>query len=144
MDLLKGRWKGVFIPGEEYGDDQGEETVFMLFIEEEKDNQFKGKSVDYDGYGENYHPASIQGYVQGKFISFTKQYPFLYDVNNKNEALFYKDEKHPEIHYEGEYDPGLKKFSGEWEMVTHIIEMGENDLEQLLRGSWEMRKDTRD
>lgn len=141
---LKGRWKGIFILGEEYGDNEGDEKTFILFIEEEKDDKFKGKSVDYEGYGENYNPASINGYVQGSFISFIKQYPFLYEVNENNESIYNREEKHPEIHYEGQYDLKEKKFSGTWEMVIQVIEMHENDLEQLLRGKWEMSKDAED
>lgn len=144
MVELTGRWKGLFTLGQEYGEAEGQATSFILFLEENEKGQFKGKSVDYDGYAENYNPASITGYMQGNTISFIKQYPFAYDVDEEGQTVYYQDKKHPEIHYEGRYDLKIGKFSGNWEMVTFIIPMGENDLEQLLRGKWEMRKDEDD
>jgi hypothetical protein len=50
------RWKGVFTLGREYGEDEVQGTSFM---EDNEEGQFKEKSVDYAGHGENYNPASI-------------------------------------------------------------------------------------
>ncbi|MGK2864741.1 MAG: hypothetical protein ACSLE0_22615 [Chitinophagaceae bacterium] len=138
---LEGQWRGYFELGPEYGSAEGERTTFMLFIEKENNGQFHGKSVDFDGIGENYNAADIHGFLQSEFISFIKQYPFLYEVNEKNEAVFYKDQKHPQIHYEGNYDFKLQRFTGDWEIVIDAIESPENCLEQLLRGGWQMQKE---
>lgn len=87
---LEGQWRGYFELGPDYGSAEGEITTFMLFIEKENNGQFIGKSVDFDGIGENNNAADIHGFLQSEFISFIKQYPFLFEVNEKKEAVFSK------------------------------------------------------
>ncbi len=87
---LEGQWRGYFELGPDYGSAEGEITTFMLFIEKENNGQFIGKSVDFDGIGENNNAADIHGFLQSEFISIIKQYPFLFEVNEKKEAIFSK------------------------------------------------------
>ena len=137
-----GQWVGHFAYGPEYGDDiVGEKVQFRLFIDSFKDGQFNGRSVDLEGIGANYEIAQVIGFIDGNFISFTKQYPHLYGLDETGNTFNDKDKQHPIVAYSGEYKLNTKTFAGQWELRMEIQPVGEYWLEDICTGTWEIRRD---
>jgi hypothetical protein len=139
---IVGQWLGYFTYGEEYGEDlHGEKVQFRLFIEQVKNDEFEGKSIDLEGIGANYEVARLRGYLQGDLISFTKEYPYSYSIDDSGNCVEHKDKPHPIVSYTGNYNADLKIFSGEWELRIDIKPVGEYWLEEVSTGTWEMIRD---
>ncbi len=83
--------------------------------------------------------STINGFIEGSVISFIKQYPFYYEINETGDLLFNKLKKHPPIHYSGEYDLANKKFIGTWEIEIPLQEGIDSNEIYLFSGYWEMR-----
>jgi hypothetical protein len=74
-----GQWVGFFSYGPEYGEEFAREKVeFRIFIDDFNEGEFAGRAVDLEGFGASYEIAQVKGYVDGDFISFTKEYPHYY------------------------------------------------------------------
>jgi hypothetical protein len=137
-----GQWIGYFAYGPEYGDDLvGEKVQFRIFVDSFYNEQFTGRSVDLEGIGANYEIAQVKGYIDGDFISFTKQYPHLYGLDEEGNTVEDKTRQHPIVSYSGEYNVVTKTFSGQWELRIEIAPVGEYWLEDICTGTWEIRKD---
>jgi hypothetical protein len=139
---FNGQWEGHFAYGPEYGEDLvGERVQFKLFVDSFKVGQFTGRSVDLEGIGANYEIAQVNGYVDGDFISFTKQYPHLYGLDEAGNTIEDKSRQHPIVSYSGNYNTSNKTFSGKWELRMEIASVGEYWLEDISSGTWEIRRD---
>ena len=137
-----GQWAGHFTYGPEYGYNiVGEKVHFRLFIDNFIDGQFNGRSVDLEGIGANYEIAQVIGFIDGNFISFTKQYPHLYQLDELGNTICDKDKQHPIVAYSGEYKLNTKTFAGQWELRMEIQPVGEYWLEDICTGTWEIRRD---
>lgn len=91
-----GQWVGSFAYGPEYGDDlEGKKVQFRIFIDTFKDGQFTGKSVDLEGIGANFEIAQVKGYIDKDFISFTKEYPHFYGLDEAGNTINDKNKPHP-------------------------------------------------
>ncbi len=139
---FKGQWIGHFTYGPSYGEElNGEKVQFRLFINECSNREFWGKSIDLEGIGANYEVAEIKGFLKEDFISFTKLYPHYYQIDEGGNTSTELNSRHPEIHYEGFYDSHLKKITGKWEMSFDLEQVGEDWLEDVCSGTWEIIKD---
>ena len=139
---LSGQWVGHFAYGSEYGEDfVGEKVQFRVFVDKYESGEFEGRSIDLEGIGANYEIAQVKGYIDGAFISFTKQYPYLYTLDESGNTIEDKSRQHPIIAYSGEYNPNTQTFSGQWELRMEIEPVGEYWLEDIWTGTWEIRKD---
>lgn len=137
-----GQWAGHFAYGPEYGDDLvGEKVQFRIFVDSFCNEEFTGRSVDLEGIGANYEIARVKGYIDGDFISFTKQYPHLYGLDEAGKTVEDKTRQHPTVSYSGQYNATTKTFSGQWELRVEIAPVGEYWLEDICTGTWEIRKD---
>ena len=140
--LFLGQWAGFFDYGPEYGDDlHGEKISFRLYIKFYWDGQFIGECVDYDGVGSNFEKASINGFLDGDFISFVKRYPHFYGFDEKDNPIEDEAKPHPEIYYTGQYNHNSKTFTGIWEMQTDIQTLGKESKVEINSGKWEAIKD---
>lgn len=120
------QWLGYFSYGPEYGEDlAGEKVTFRLVVDSFNDGQFTGRSVDLEGIGANYEIAQINGYIEGYFISFTKQYPYFYGLDEAGNTIDDKGKQHPIVAYSGEYKPATKTYAGQWELRMEIAPVGE-------------------
>jgi hypothetical protein len=138
-----GQWVGYFAYGAEYGDDfSGEIVQFRFFVDSFEDGQFIGRSVDLEGIGANYEIAHVSGYIEEGFISFTKQYPHLYEMDEKGNTIVDNTKRHPIVAYSGEYNLGTSTFVGQWELRIEIQPIGEYWLEDICTGTWELRRDS--
>lgn len=136
-----GQWVGHFAYGPDYGDElAGEKVHFRLFIDSFKEGEFVGRSIDLEGIGANYEVAEVKGYVEGNFINFTKQYPYLYGLDEAGKTIENKSKSHPIVSYVGEYNENTRTFTGQWELRVEIEPVGEYWLEDICTGTWEIRK----
>jgi hypothetical protein len=137
-----GQWIGHFEYGPEYGEElAGEKVQFRAFIENFNNGEFEGKTVEVNGVGANFEQATVKGFLEGSFISFTKQYPHYYGFDENNNAIEDKSQAHPLVNYEGHYDALTKTFKGEWEMRIDVEPVGNGWMEEVCTGKWELRKD---
>ena len=137
-----GQWAGFFVYGPEYGNKlHGEKVSFRLYIKFYWDGIFIGECVDHDGVGSNFEKATINGFLDGDFISFIKRYPHFHGFDEKGNPI--EDEKipHPEIHYTGQYNHNRKAFIGSWEMQIGIHALDEESEVEINAGKWEAIKD---
>ena len=133
---FSGQWVGHFAYGSEYGDDlAGEKVQFRIFVDDFKEGQFSGRSVDLEGVGSNFEVAKIKGYIDQNFISFTKEYPHYYGFDEEGNVLQDKDRQHPLVAYSGEYDQRTKAFAREWELTNEIEPLGDGWLEEICTGT---------
>ncbi len=138
---FSGSWTGEFVYGEEYGNIAGEKATFMLFVDKNENNSFEGRAFDIDGTGVNNEVATVRGFLENESISFIKQYPTMLTFQEDGTLEKHKSKASPEIHYTGEYIESKKSFIGEWEMVIDEVKQGDEYLEYLCTGTWEMRKE---
>ncbi len=138
---LAGKWKGEFVYGPEYGKIEGEKATFMLFVEKEDENGFEGKAFDIEGIGVNDQAASVKGFFADGMMSFIKQYPTT-QIFQEDGTLqtFYRPS--PEIHYTGEYIQATGMFKGNWETTWGEVRDGDEYLEYLCTGTWQMIRET--
>lgn len=134
-----GQWQGFYKYGSEYGSEiEGIEAEFRLFVEQHIDNEFKGRIIDWDENGVEGEPSIVNGFMQGKFISFTKQYPHFSSLDeNGNLFTDYSIPGHC-VTYEGNYEENDQLFSGTWEIRMDIQPIGEYWLEDVVNGTWRM------
>lgn len=137
-----GQLVGHFAYGPEYGDDLvGEKVQFRLFVDNFKNGQFTGRSIDLEGIGANYEIAQVSGFIDENFISFTKQYPHFYGLYEAGNTVDDKNKQHPSVSYTGDYNPDTKTFAGQWELRMEIQPVGEYWLEDICTGTWVIRRD---
>ncbi len=139
---LSGQWVGHFVYGPEYGEEMhGEKVLFRLFLDEFSSGQFKGTSVDVEGFAANLDTAIISGYLENDYISFTKEYPKHFLIDDGGNKMEDFSNPRPRLSYSGYYDSRLKKFSGQWELWANEELAGEGSNVEIFTGSWEMTKD---
>jgi hypothetical protein len=80
----------------------------------------------------------VNGFIEDDLISFIKQYPAYYSVNENDEVLIDRDQKHPTIHYYGTYDENASTLSGTWEIETEHPEFP-FQYSLISLGSWEIK-----
>lgn len=140
---LSGQWTGFFVYGSDYGENMhGEKVQFRLFLRDIQDGQFEGKGVDLEGVGANFDEAIIKGFVDGTFISFTKEYEEYFFIDEEGNKILEADHNpSPRLSYSGEYNERSKTFSGEWEIWTNERPFDTGTLVDIGTGKWEMMKD---
>jgi len=137
MSSLNGKWKGKFSYDAEF-DDNNTEHYFEMTLQVDEEDDISGEIRDLRAEEGFPGPAKITGFIDGEDISFIKQYPHLFLLNEKREVIIDKTKPHPEIHYHGSItEEGI---SGEWDMEAHVLfKVGEYHS-QMLFGSWELKK----
>lgn len=135
--LHTGQWQGFYQYGPEYGREiEGKEAEFRLFIEEMVDGRFKGRCIDWDGFGAEGEVAIVEGFVDGFFISFTKQYDAAFYVDEWGRNFLIEDEPGHSVTYQGQYYPLEKCFKGRWEISAVFGTQDEEPVKEFCSGSW--------
>ena len=139
---LSGQWLGQFTYGPEYGEEMhGEKVQFRLFISELGGGQFKGTSVDIEGFGANFDTAIINGFLADDFISFTKEYPDYFIIDEKQEIIKDPSTVKARLSYEGQYNFHSNSFNGQWELWANEELAGDGSNVDIFTGTWDMIKD---
>ena len=140
--VMAGQWYGYYSYGPEYGDKlEGEKVIFSLLIEEVFNNKFKGKCIELEGIGASTDVSTIEGFIENSFISFRKEYPTYYIIDERGKEIPYEEQLHPRLSYSGSYNPAKQTFYGSWEIWSYERPAGEETLVDIATGKWEISKD---
>ncbi len=135
--IIKGHWKGFY----EY-DSIYEVTVrkatFRMILDDLGNGRFRGKCIDLEGAGSNVDVATIEGYMENSFISFTKEYPIFFEKDENGNEIELKSTSKPLLTYMGQYDWLNKTFSGTWEILMDDEEDKGGNMIISGAGKWEM------
>ena len=135
-----GQWQGFFRYGREYGNLEGQEAEFRLFVEEYKNGQFTGRIIDWEGVGANGEVAQVTGFIKEGFISFIKQYAYLHGFDDDGNIVEAPDLPGHRVVYEGRFDEKLNVFTGKWEIAMEVEHRPEWTMEQVSTGTWRMHR----
>jgi hypothetical protein len=139
--LSLGQWQGFYQYGPAYGEYvEGKEAEFRLFIEEFKDGEFKGRAIDWDGFGTNGEVSLVNGFVEDGFISLTKKYSRSYIIDEWGNHLEEEGKEGHIVEYEGFFDRASNCFTGTWEIVTDLEHTQELTLQHVVGGTWSMHR----
>jgi hypothetical protein len=141
MIKVSGIWYGELTYGEEYGPDLQDKKMNFRLVLEENDGDITGECVDIGGTGVIPEPASVNGFVEEDVISFVKQYPSFYIINQKGEVQMIPDKEPPEINYMGYYNIENDTFEGDWHVVFEIKQLTFGFAEYALSGTWNMKRE---
>ncbi|RZS93859.1 hypothetical protein [Aquimarina brevivitae] len=140
LENTKQTWQGSFSYLEDHSNlVQHIEVPFIMQIEE-KEGSFFGTSVDDESKEVFDQPAMVTGFFEENMVSFILKYPYSYYRNEEGVLIVDKNKEHPDIHYTGFYDPDSQDFQGNWELVLDKIFFGNDYLEEVLQGPFEMKR----
>lgn len=113
-------------------DDVEERIPFEMSIQIQ-DGAFTGIATDEESKHLFDKPATVKGFIEKNLISFIKQYPSLYYINEDGELAVDSQKEHPEIRYTGFLNETQNEIIGEWEMGTSPGEgyWGEFELKKV-------------
>lgn len=137
MSTISGKWAGTYTPVSEDGTEGRTKSFDMVLIEEE-DDEFTGEIVDTSEISQNPEKAAVTGFVMGDTLSFVKQYPYLFQYDEKGELLIDKSKPHPEINYHGEM--GEDEMNGEWDMEIGTSQFYGDFYSKMMSGRWLAKK----
>ena len=139
---IAGQWFGSYSYGPEYGLKlEGEQVIFSILVDEVFNNQFKGKCIELEGLGASTEVSKIEGFIENNFISFTKEYPTNYYIDEFGKEVIVETEINNQLSYKGHYDEETKTFSGSWEIWRNVVSFGDSTSVNIGNGSWEFSKD---
>jgi hypothetical protein len=139
LKSISGKWKGEYICGPEYDNAQGHTVEFILELNE-NNGSISGICIDFETKEHFSEPITVSGFIDKDFISFIKQYPFLYSIGEQGQVIVDRTKPHPEITYSGEFDSETNSFLGEWDLVVDSQKFGDGYFDDSLTGTWTMRK----
>ena len=133
-------WVGFFTYLDGYEDiDQYIEVDFTMNLIFNGDS-FHGITEDSESKHIFDKPTTVKGFIDGNKIIFVLNYPYAYFKDNDGEIFVDKNSKHPEIRYFGIFDEIEKCYYGEWEMTVYEEKFGDDYLEEVLNGNFQMRR----
>lgn len=134
--IISGNWQGTYyFQSNEPNNEKGVDFKMTLT---EKDGEIIGRCMDLGEKGIP-EPAKIEGFVENNMISFIKQHPTNWYVNEEGDLKNDTSRPHPEIQYQGELLDD--EFKGTWELVINPMKYGDGYFEEYISGRWEMRKE---
>lgn len=139
LKFISGKWKGEYICGPEYDNHHGRTVEFILELIENK-GSISGVCMDFETKEYFSEPIIVLGFIDNDFISFTKQYPFSYFINEQGQVIVDRTKPHPEITYSGEFNPETNTFFGEWDLVLDSQKFGDGYFDDSLTGTWTMKR----
>jgi hypothetical protein len=131
---ISGRWKGVLMYGEDYGDSKGKHLAFEMELSQ-VGTKVKGVAHDVEGEGVNPDSASIQGRLQGNKLVFTKRYDSFHFLEN-GQTKVERSRRGPKIYYHGDYDHLVDAFYGTWTFEYKLL--GFIRIGYMGSGTWSM------
>jgi hypothetical protein len=142
--LHKGQWQGFFCYGPEYPQFvEGKEAEFRLFVEDFHEGKFRGRVIDWEGFGVDGEVADVVGLVENDIISFTKTYNQLLIIDEWGRSRTVPDEPGHVVTYEGSFDIDTGSYVGIWEISYDLGGDDEFSIEHICTGTWRMKlKDT--
>ena len=138
--LLNGEWIGYYSYGEMYPANlQAMKCGFEMKLNTNGDN-LEGTCSDDDMKGKLDTPANIKGTINADQLSFTKQYPFAFSIDQNGTVHKAPNQTPPFIEYDGKFDPATSNCNGTWK-ITMMETTGRNEMvERVYSGPWSMKK----
>ena len=137
MNQLTGKWKGSYNYYDE--DDQFcDETYFEMDILIDN-GVITGEINDADEKVTIPMVAKVDGFCENNSISFIKQYPALWYIDEKGNVIIDESKKHPEIHYQGDIKDD--EIFGTWSIYTKAQQYGYGYFEEVTQGTWTVKKE---
>jgi hypothetical protein len=120
-NYFSGSWQGHYIYGDGYSESiKGRQINFFLLIKV-SNGEIKGICIDEDKQDDA--PATVDGFMFGRFINFLLQYPIHYIFDNND--VVKKDKSKPYVvSHTGIFDRLTESFKGIWN-VEHTKCWGE-------------------
>ncbi|MCW3467007.1 hypothetical protein [Chitinophaga nivalis] len=141
MISLTGEWQGYYIYDPAFGEKlSAEKVLFKLSLTDTGDDHFEGVCHDVNSPVSQNNTATIKGFVEDDFISFTKAYRQFFLITDDNQVVPHTALKTPELSYYGHYDPINEVFSGDWELIGRLHAHPDGDYAEITTGTWEMRR----
>lgn len=104
-EFSAGQWQVFFKYGPEYGPIiENKEAEFRLFVEVFQDEQFRGRTIDWNGFGAEGEVALVRGFIDGDLISFTKEYKHRLYFDEWGNSVADDNEKGLTVVYEGRFN----------------------------------------
>ncbi len=141
LNNLTGKWKGTYKYGPEYADMEGTSVDFILEITD-TDGEINGTSVDNETKDLFDKPTIVQGFWDGEIISFTKQYPYAYYLDEQNKIQVDKNMAPHTVTYSGQIDAETNSFTGEWDIIIDSQKIGDGYFDESLTGTWTLVRET--
>ena len=142
--MLDGKWMGTYVYGKSYGPALSGKVVQFVMDLKILNGQVSGYCQDIGEIEEAFEkPAEIEGTFERGKIFFTKRYPGLLVVDEKN-YYAYSEAPSADITYQGmlktKLFSGKKYFEGTWNVKAKFFT--EDDKEVIVEdeGTWKMEK----
>ena len=139
LKSLSGKWKGEYICGPEY-ENNADRTVEFILELIENNGSISGICIDFETKEYFAEPITVSGFIDKDFISFIKQYPFFYFIDEQGQVIVDRTKSHPEITYSGEFNPETNAFFGEWDVIVDSQKLGDGYFVDSLTGTWTMKR----
>ena len=138
---LAGQWFGHFEYGVGYAERlQGQQVLFSFIVDEYTLSQFTGKCVEYDGVGASADISNIRGFVDGNRISFIKEYPTDYFIDEEGNDVKLEPRDSVRLMYFGLFNHASGEFAGNWEIWLDEQDLGAGSFVDIVSGTWAMRR----
>ncbi|MFT5846660.1 MAG: hypothetical protein ACJARX_001470 [Psychroserpens sp.] len=134
------QWEGFFNYLEGYANIEHYKHVEFTMEFSITDNSFVGTSREKESQDAFKKPAIAKGFIDDEKMSFMMKYPCVYCKDDFGNIISDKSSEHPDIHYLGCFDSDKKTISGNWEMTVYEEKYVGGYLEELLNGTFEMRR----
>ncbi|ABG57596.1 hypothetical protein [Cytophaga hutchinsonii] len=141
-NTLSGKWLGSFNYDPEcmilYPENHPD-TTFCLQLSDNS-GSLTGTCIDDEVKGIMKGIITVSGFADGDIISFTKQYPCFYFMNEDGKIQIDDSKVHPPVIYSGVYDAESDTYSGEWEMTLTTENIQGECFDEIIFGSWIIRR----
>lgn len=142
--MLDGKWKGTYTYGKSYGDGLSGRIVEFVMDLKFLNGEVRGYCQDIDEIEEAFEkPAEIEGTFEKGKIFFSKKYPGLLVVDEKN-YYAYSDVPPTVINYQGTLKTKLfsikKYFKGTWNLKGQFFTEDGKEVIVENEGTWKMQK----
>jgi hypothetical protein len=134
---MSGTWEGSY----EYEIPDMPTVNFIVEIDEVRGSKFSGTVKDDEAMGGTPGIGRIEGKVVGDGVIFTKQMPIYFGRDEQGTRVVDPGQKHPTLHYTGEFAPSNQRLSGTWRFKTAWLWKGWIPYRvSYISGRWYMRK----
>jgi hypothetical protein len=122
--IIKGHWTGFYEYDAIYKMTVSKAT-FRMILHDLGEGKFNGKCIDLEGADSDSEVATIEGFMENSFISFTKEYPKFFEKDKNGNLIEIKSGSKPLLTYMGHYDWGTKllKEHGKFLLMRKLIKL---------------------
>lgn len=136
--VMKEKWIGQYVYGNGYPEDMIGRAVEFEIEWTNTDGNIKGTCIDEESKDVFDTPATIEGFIDDKVISFIKKYPGYWEIDESGRDIVDMNKPSSEIHYSGLWMNG--QYEGDWEIATSYVLENGDILETFCAGTWVLNR----